>query len=421
MKKVYNLVLVCGLSLLTIGASAQSLKKAILTKETKHIVTAHLKHAAHKPTAGTTYAFIDYPVIDSAISSQYAGISYLGSPLAQGFYVQDLNTHYVNADSGTQINPVLLHSASVAFDSIIDISGTAYQGQSVVVDSLFIPVGQENLSGKNDTLVVQINSVTAAGIPTSTVLWSQTIIQDTGLSSGPSNAKGAASWFYAYTLQLAPQFSLPAGSSKFAVTLKYYDETKQDTFGFLYGSPAYNCAAAGGNFPDTTYVGTVIKITGTGGGLYTANSFTNGYAHYTNGTTTITLPSAAYGAGLSYACGTASSTGLDWQDIAMYAEVSFTDVTGVNAVKDNGLTIGQNYPNPFNKTTNISYSLTKSSDVVFTVSDMTGRTLINNTYSNSTPGQHVISLSASEFTPGVYFYTFNVNGSSVTKKMIITE
>ena len=65
--------------------------------------------------------------------------------------------------------------------------------------------------------------------------------------------------------------------------------------------------------------------------------------------------------------------------------------------------------------------LTKSSDVVFTVNDIAGRQLINTSYGNQAPGQHIISLSADQFTAGVYFYTFNVNGNSITKKMVITE
>jgi hypothetical protein len=94
---------------------------------------------------------------------------------------------------------------------------------------------------------------------------------------------------------------------------------------------------------------------------------------------------------------------------------------GVKSINQSGLFVDQNYPNPFNKTTQISYTLTKSSDVTFSVYDMTGRVLINNVYTNSGAGDHTITLSANTFSPGVYFYTFNVNGNKVTKKMVITE
>jgi hypothetical protein len=95
--------------------------------------------------------------------------------------------------------------------------------------------------------------------------------------------------------------------------------------------------------------------------------------------------------------------------------------TAIPAIAKAGISVNQNYPNPFNKTTQITYTLDKSSDVTFSVSDITGRTLVNNIYSNSAPGEHTINLSASTLSPGVYFYTFNVAGIKVTKKMVITE
>ena len=37
------------------------------------------------------------------------------------------------------------------------------------------------------------------------------------------------------------------------------------------------------------------------------------------------------------------------QDIGILCSVSYTDVTGINEVSANGLSVNQNYPNPFNK------------------------------------------------------------------------
>ena len=69
----------------------------------------------------------------------------------------------------------------------------------------------------------------------------------------------------------------------------------------------------------------------------------------------------------------------------------------------------------------LAYSLTKSSDVTFTVYDITGRVITTNIMGNVAAGQYSINLSANKFSPGIYFYTFNVNGSNITKKMVITE
>ncbi len=427
MKKVYQLIATATLSIIAVGAFAQNTTQIVANNNThKKAHAPAFNHTAKKPLGATSYAFLDYPVSDSVMSSQF-GNSYLGSPLTGGFYIQQMNMHYTTVDTGADgqngqpLNDALLRYVSVAFDTLIDANTqTGYSGQNVVVDSLIIPIGQENLSGLNDTLIVQINAVGKYGVPTtSSFLWDTVIVTKTGLSG---NTRG--SWLGGYNLMLAPHKAL-VGTSKFAVTLKYYDQSKQDTFGFLYGSPSYNCVAAGGAYPDTTYIGQVIPFT-TPAGKVLANSFSDGWEYFYGKAAGFTgpplsLPNTTYGSFLSYGCGTGSSIGLDWQDIVIYAEVSFTDVTGVNNIASNGLSIGQNFPNPFNKTTQINYSVTKSSDVVFSVYDMEGRKLVANTYSEVAPGQHTISLSANQFTPGVYFYTFNVNGNVVTKKMVITE
>jgi hypothetical protein len=90
-------------------------------------------------------------------------------------------------------------------------------------------------------------------------------------------------------------------------------------------------------------------------------------------------------------------------------------------IANEGLSVAQNYPNPFSKNTQITYTLAKLSDVNFTVYDMTGRVLINNIYSNTSPGEHTINLSANALSSGVYFYSFNINGVIITKNMVITK
>lgn len=93
----------------------------------------------------------------------------------------------------------------------------------------------------------------------------------------------------------------------------------------------------------------------------------------------------------------------------------------IPSVSNTGISVEQNYPNPFNKETTITYSLANASNVTFTVYDVTGRIIASNNYGIISPGQHEINLSADTFSPGIYFYTFDINGSIVTKKMVITE
>ena len=404
MKKVYQLIATASLSLLTVGLFAQSIPNGSVKAKIGSRMMAKMSpksHATHKATGAYTYAYMDYPFDDSVAQSfYYVGGTYMGAPSVGQFYIQQMNMHYTMKDTGAEasngqpVNALLIHNCTVSFDTLLDASsGMGYSGTNVVVDSLYIPIGQANASGKNDTLVVQIVSVGKFGIPTSTVLWSQSIIQDTGLSGkgNPWNSLGF--------LGLAPNLTLASGS-KFAVVLNYYDETKLDTCGFLYGAPGYNCAALGGVIPDTAVIGDYINITG--GGHVRANSFTTGYNYFTgatpkNSNPILSLPSTTYGGAFYFPCTPDTTIGLDWQDVVIYAEVKFMP-SAVNNITDNGLAIGQNYPNPFNKTTQISYSLTKSSDVMFNVYDMTGRKLISTSYGDVAPGQHTINLSANQFT-----------------------
>ena len=448
MKKVYNLVTAITLSLLTVGAVAQqvttTVTKKIVRQKVKTSVSA-VKHLSHKPDANNTYVFLDYPYSDSLAGTQFL-LSYAGSPSLGQYYIQDFNTHYVVGDSGaTATNNTLIKSFSVAFDTLIDANtGTSYSykngifNNGVTVDSLFIPIGQQNVSGNMDTVKVQINTVTAAGLPTATMLWDTLIVRDTGLSG-----KGK-SFLYGYELMLHPHLTVNA---PFAVTVNYYAMNKRDSCGFLYGFPTSTC---GGNsqFPDTTKIGTKVK------GIYklnaahdsikgvvsmTANSFLTGWQYIsaakaatTNpiltmpGKQTYSYPTNTYLGGDDYfgqQCTVGSNTVVSsngYQDIALYALLSM-NVNGIKTIYDNGLSVGQNFPNPWNRTTQISYSLTKSSDVSFSVSDITGRKLVDNSYAGVSPGKHVISLDANSFAPGVYFYTVSVNGNAVTRKMVITE
>ncbi len=81
----------------------------------------------------------------------------------------------------------------------------------------------------------------------------------------------------------------------------------------------------------------------------------------------------------------------------------------------------QNYPNPFNPTTNIKFSVAKSSYIKLVVSDVLGRevqTLVNEKLQ---PGTHEATFDGSMLNSGVYFYKLTANGYSETKKMLLIK
>jgi hypothetical protein len=81
----------------------------------------------------------------------------------------------------------------------------------------------------------------------------------------------------------------------------------------------------------------------------------------------------------------------------------------------------QNYPNPFNPVTKISYALPKNGYVLLKVYDMLGREVITLVNEVKTAGNYTVDFNAENLTSGAYFYRFESNGFTDTKKMLIIK
>jgi hypothetical protein len=365
--------------------------------------------SAKQALAGSTEIILNY---DSADAAGY-------DPSYFHFNPELMNAHYSYPKDTVGGNSDLIQSVSVAFDSLVDPynGNAAYTASSITIDTLIIPIVHVNKSGKNDTLDVQVNTVDQYGYPTTTVSKDIKIISKT---LGVANSGDSLDF-----LTVPVNYTVVSGS-KFAVTL-VYKGNKKDSCWFLYGFPYFSGNCSGGGPYDlanpTTYStidsGKYAVVAANATSPTVGNSFTQLAQYTADGL----LPQFL----LYFDCNndTAFEAGTDgasyYQDINIYALVSMPILTGVNALQANGFSVAQNRPNPFNNATQITYNIAQSSDVIFTVCDITGRELVRNTYGNTTPGQHLITLNANQFTPGIYFYSFNVNGNVVTKKMIITE
>ncbi|MDA3885907.1 MAG: T9SS type A sorting domain-containing protein [Candidatus Delongbacteria bacterium] len=81
----------------------------------------------------------------------------------------------------------------------------------------------------------------------------------------------------------------------------------------------------------------------------------------------------------------------------------------------------QNYPNPFNPTTEIRFALPTASDVKLNVYNINGQLVSELVNGSKEVGLHSVNFDASNFNSGMYFYTLEANGLSVSKKMILTK
>jgi len=106
---------------------------------------------------------------------------------------------------------------------------------------------------------------------------------------------------------------------------------------------------------------------------------------------------------------------LDWK-IAM----GVSDQGAVQSIPEH-YALDQNYPNPFNPSTAISFQLSANSKVMLKVFDLLGREIVTLVDGALAPGAHTVRWDASSRPSGVYMYRLEVNGTSTTKKMVLTK
>ncbi len=96
-------------------------------------------------------------------------------------------------------------------------------------------------------------------------------------------------------------------------------------------------------------------------------------------------------------------------------------VQNINSEIPGKFSLSQNYPNPFNPTTNIEFSIPKSSFVKLVVYDMLGREVETLVSKDLKAGTYKADWNASGYTSGVYFYKIISGDYSETKKMILVK
>ena len=87
----------------------------------------------------------------------------------------------------------------------------------------------------------------------------------------------------------------------------------------------------------------------------------------------------------------------------------------------NNYQLEQNYPNPFNPTTEIKFSLTNASEVKLSVFNINGQLVSELVNGEMNAGIHTVNFDGNNLNSGIYFYTLEANGISVTKKMVLTK
>jgi uncharacterized delta-60 repeat protein len=107
-----------------------------------------------------------------------------------------------------------------------------------------------------------------------------------------------------------------------------------------------------------------------------------------------------------------------------FVTIKYSQLNGVTPISNEiqaGYQLTQNYPNPFNPVTNINISLPKTGFANLSVFDSEGKeaaVLVNGVMA---AGNYKVDFDASGFASGIYFYTLNAGGYTLTKKMILLK
>jgi photosystem II stability/assembly factor-like uncharacterized protein len=139
--------------------------------------------------------------------------------------------------------------------------------------------------------------------------------------------------------------------------------------------------------------------------------------------------------------------GLNWQEQESYCweylfKICFTDqdngwaagLFGTIIHTSNGGFVGTkelpslstnssafNYPNPFQRNTSIEYELVTGELVSINIFDQLGRKIETLLCEKQQPGKHTISWDASDFSPGIYFYSISTSNKISIGKMLVVR
>ena len=96
-------------------------------------------------------------------------------------------------------------------------------------------------------------------------------------------------------------------------------------------------------------------------------------------------------------------------------------LTGFDDIIENEIAfeLMQNYPNPFHNLTNIDFVLAENTRVTLIVQNLLGENIATIVDAELPASKHSYSWDASNVQSGLYFYSLNVDGRTMVKKMIV--
>ncbi|MFA7074981.1 MAG: T9SS type A sorting domain-containing protein, partial [Endomicrobiaceae bacterium] len=125
-----------------------------------------------------------------------------------------------------------------------------------------------------------------------------------------------------------------------------------------------------------------------------------------------------------------SRSGVDYAENlhGLLSKLNSSEVTGsgeptdiTESVLPSEIKLYQNYPNPFNPVTQINFALAKNAQVKLSVYNISGQKVAELVNGTKQAGNHAVDFDGSKLNSGVYYYTLEVDGKSLTQKMILMK
>lgn len=358
-----------------------------------HNTNVTMQPKTFDPDRATGYYYVDYEGYDASLATPESGALFFNrrNPVYFGTSTLGMGEAYVVFDT------MIVTTDYQAF--------TAYPGNAVQFfdpDTAFIRIYHENNSAQNDTVVLLIKNVSGTGTPGTTVLWGDTVITNTSLTT-PNTGNTYGFQTFGFPIDMAP-----IAGGKFTLQVSYYGASV-DTFGLIStnvttGNPCANPAA--------------------GNEAITSEVFPSSFYRYWNSTTLSNVSPNGTGVGGLYIDCNANST-PDWateqavQTFSIWVSGTLTDNLSIDE-ENAGVKVNA-YPNPAKDFTTIEYVLDNDANVSISMTDLTGKVVYSNNLGQRNAGLNNLVVSTTEFSNGVYMYTLTVNNKKVTRRIIISK
>lgn len=111
---------------------------------------------------------------------------------------------------------------------------------------------------------------------------------------------------------------------------------------------------------------------------------------------------------------------IQGNNLAIYNIEQYVNIENENSIPRRTF-LNNNYPNPFNSSTKIKYGVANNQHVKFAIYNMLGQKVETPVDEYKTAGMYEVEWNADNYSSGIYYYRFQTDDYSKTKKMILLK